>query len=59
MTYTDGEHWSFSRTFAVKVTRDGSVAGGKCGVKGELLKMYLYAADGDELVGKGNTDTGE
>lgn len=33
--------------------RDGSVAGGKCGVKGEPLRMYLHSAEGDELVVKG------
>lgn len=38
--------------------RDGSVAGGKGGVKGELLKMNLQAAEGGELVVKGNIDTG-
>ena len=42
---------TYSRTFAVKVTRDGSLA---AGVKGELLKMYLHTADGDDLVKKGN-----
>lgn len=39
--------------------RDGSVAGGGCGVKGEIVEVYLHAADGDDLVEKGNSDTGE
>lgn len=47
---------TYLRTF--ESDKRGSVAGGGCGVKGELVKMYLHAADGDDLVEKGNSDTG-